>query len=49
MAGVAAGMTVFAYTADVPAHRLRAAGAHHLFERMADLPALLGLESVTVA
>lgn len=47
MAGVAAGMTVFAYTADVPTDRLRAAGAHHLFERMHDLPALLGLNTST--
>ena len=47
VAVVAAGMTVFAYTADVPTDRLRAAGAHHLFERMHDLPALLGLNTST--
>jgi HAD superfamily hydrolase (TIGR01509 family) len=40
-AGVAAGMTVLGYTASMPAHRLREAGAHQLFDRMADLPALL--------
>jgi HAD superfamily hydrolase (TIGR01509 family) len=40
-AGVAAGMTVLGYTALTPAHRLRAAGAHHLFDDMSALPALL--------
>ena len=48
-AGVAAGMTVFAYTADVPAERLAAAGAHHLFSDMAVLPALLGLPALATA
>jgi HAD superfamily hydrolase (TIGR01509 family) len=40
-AGVAAGMSVFAYTgtADVP--RLREAGAQTVFDEMAELPALL--------
>jgi HAD superfamily hydrolase (TIGR01509 family) len=40
-AAVAAGMTVLGYTALMPAHRLRAAGAHQLFDRMTDLPRLL--------
>lgn len=42
-AGIAAGMTVFAYTAAPHADRegLRAAGAR-IFERMTDLPVLLG-------
>ncbi|HEU4727244.1 MAG TPA: HAD-IA family hydrolase [Kofleriaceae bacterium] len=40
-AAIAAGMTVLGYAALTPAHRLRAAGAHHLFDRMADLPQLL--------
>jgi len=40
-AAVAAGMTVLGYTALTPGHRLRAAGAHHLFDRMTDLPRLL--------
>lgn len=48
-AGVAAGMTVFAYTADVPADRLQAAGAHDLFDDMAELPALLGLPALATA
>jgi HAD superfamily hydrolase (TIGR01509 family) len=41
-AGVAAGMTVFGYCALMPKHRLIEAGAHHTFERMRDLPELLG-------
>jgi HAD superfamily hydrolase (TIGR01509 family) len=41
-AGVAAGMTVFGYCALTPRHRLIEAGAHHTFERMSDLPDLLG-------
>ena len=41
-AGVAAGMTVYGYWAHTPAHRLVAAGAHHTFDRMSDLPAILG-------
>ncbi|HEX3915246.1 MAG TPA: HAD family hydrolase [Steroidobacteraceae bacterium] len=40
-AGVAAGMTVFGYCALTPRQRLIDAGAHHTFERMPDLPALL--------
>jgi len=40
-AAARAGMTVLGYAALTPAHRLRAAGAHHLFDRMADLPRLL--------
>jgi HAD superfamily hydrolase (TIGR01509 family) len=40
-AGVAAGMTVFGYCALTPGPSLIAAGAHHTFERMRDLPALL--------
>jgi len=40
-AAVAAGMTVLGYAALTPGHRLRAAGVHHLFDRMADLPKLL--------
>lgn len=40
-AGVAAGMTVFGYAALTPPHRLRAAGAHHLFDDMRALPGLL--------
>lgn len=37
----AAGMRVLGYAAMTPAARLRDAGAHAVFERMADLPALL--------
>jgi len=40
-AAARAGMTVLGYAAVTPAHRLRAAGAHHIFDRMADLPRLL--------
>lgn len=40
-AAASAGMTVLGYAALTPAHRLRAAGAHHVFDRMADLPRLL--------
>jgi len=40
-AGVAAGMTVFGYCALTPKQRLIEAGAHHTFERMRDLPALI--------
>lgn len=40
-AGVAAGMTVFGYCALTPRQRLIEAGAHHVFERMRDLPALI--------
>ncbi|HTQ99721.1 MAG TPA: HAD family phosphatase [Candidatus Acidoferrum sp.] len=41
-AGVAAGMTVFGYSALTPARRLLQAGAHMTFDRMQELPALLG-------
>ncbi|WP_199873109.1 HAD family phosphatase [Ideonella sp. A 288] len=37
----AAGMTALGYAAMTPAHRLREAGAHATFARMAELPALL--------
>lgn len=39
--GVAAGMTVLGYGALTPPDRLRAAGAHCVFDRMADLPGLI--------
>jgi HAD superfamily hydrolase (TIGR01509 family) len=39
---VAAGMRVFGFAELMPAHRLHEAGAHHVFHRMQDLPALLG-------
>ena len=42
-AGVAAGMTVFGYCALTPRSSLIAAGAHHTFERMRDLPELLSI------
>ena len=38
---VAAGMTVFGYAELAPAHKLEAAGAHHVFDNMSDLPNLL--------
>ncbi len=41
-AGVAAGMTVYGYCAHTPARRLIDAGAHYTFDRMNDLPDLLG-------
>jgi HAD superfamily hydrolase (TIGR01509 family) len=41
-AGVAAGMTVYGYCAHTPAQRLIDAGAHYTFDRMSDLPDLLG-------
>jgi beta-phosphoglucomutase-like phosphatase (HAD superfamily) len=41
-AGVAAGMTVFGYSAHTPVQRLIEAGAHHTFDRMSNLPDLLG-------
>lgn len=40
-AAIAAGMTVLGYSALTPAHRLLAAGAHHVFDSMADLPGLI--------
>ncbi len=44
LAGVAAGMTVLGYTAQTPAHRLRAAGAHGIFNNMAQLVSLLSTD-----
>jgi HAD superfamily hydrolase (TIGR01509 family) len=38
---VAAGMRVFGFAELMPAHRLRESGAHHVFERMHDLPDLI--------
>lgn len=38
---VAAGMRVFGFAELMPAHRLQEAGAHRVFERMSDLPALI--------
>lgn len=40
-AAVAAGMAVLGYSALTPAHRLLAAGADHVFDRMSELPGLL--------
>ncbi len=40
-AGVAAGMTVYGYSAHTPPARLIAAGAQRTFNRMSDLPILL--------
>ncbi len=37
----AAGMHVFGFAALMPAHKLEAAGAHRVFDRMPDLPALI--------
>ena len=42
-AAVAAGMTVLGFAALTPRDRLRAAGAHCVFDDMAELPALLAL------
>ncbi len=38
---VAAGMRVFGFAELMPAHRLNESGAHHVFERMRDLPELM--------
>jgi HAD superfamily hydrolase (TIGR01509 family) len=38
---VAAGMRVFGFAELMPAHRLHKAGAHHVFDRMHDLPDLI--------
>ncbi|MDH3221005.1 MAG: HAD family phosphatase [Gammaproteobacteria bacterium] len=38
---VAAGMRVYGFAELMPAHKLHAAGAHHVFERMRDLPDLI--------
>jgi HAD superfamily hydrolase (TIGR01509 family) len=43
----AAGMRVFGYAAMMPAHRLREAGAHVVFDAMAELPGLLGFYDVS--
>ena len=43
-AGAAAGMRVLGFAASTPAARLREAGAQHIFSRMDELPALLGVE-----
>ncbi|MDO5091009.1 MAG: HAD-IA family hydrolase [Cardiobacteriaceae bacterium] len=40
-AGVAAGMTVYAYAAHAPADKLLAAGAHRTFNDMRELPPLI--------
>lgn len=40
-AAVAAGMTVLGYCGLTPAHRLQAAGAHHVFDSMDALPSLV--------
>ena len=37
---VKAGMTVFGYAGLMPEYKLRAAGAHHIFDRMEKLPGL---------
>ena len=39
---VAAGMRVFGFAELMPAHRLHESGAQHVFERMHDLPELIG-------
>jgi HAD superfamily hydrolase (TIGR01509 family) len=41
-AGIAAGMTVYGYSALTPATRLVAAGAHRVFDDLAELPSLIG-------
>jgi len=41
-AGLAAGMRVLGFAGRTPAERLREAGAHRVFTRMTELPALLG-------
>ncbi|MCP4470931.1 MAG: HAD family hydrolase [Gammaproteobacteria bacterium] len=38
---LAAGMRVFGFAELMPAHRLQASGAHHVFDRMLDLPDLI--------
>lgn len=44
MSAVAAGMTVLGYAGLTPAHRLRDAGAHQVFDSMRQLPALINSE-----
>jgi HAD superfamily hydrolase (TIGR01509 family) len=46
LAGVAAGMTVFGYCALTPRQRLIDAGAHHTFDHMRDLAALISRTAV---
>lgn len=48
-AGVAAGMYVYGFAANTPAHRLSAAGAHQIFSDMVDLPQLLAERYRSVA
>lgn len=48
-AGAAAGMTVFGYAAMSDPDALRAAGAAHVFTRMADLPRLLARAAAPLA
>ncbi len=38
---VAAGMCVFGFAELMPAHKLEASGAHHIFDKMHDLPTLI--------
>jgi HAD superfamily hydrolase (TIGR01509 family) len=42
---VAAGMQVFGFAELMPAHKLKASGAHRIFERMHDLPDLISSHS----
>lgn len=39
--GVAAGMSVYGYSALTPAHHLKDAGAQYIFNSMSELPSLL--------
>jgi HAD superfamily hydrolase (TIGR01509 family) len=43
-AGIAAGMTVYGYSALTPAARLLGAGAHRVFDNMLELPSLIRTE-----
>lgn len=45
-AGVAAGMRVYGFAANTPAHRLKAAGAHEIFSNMAALAKMLASHSL---
>ncbi|MFT5175834.1 MAG: beta-phosphoglucomutase-like phosphatase (HAD superfamily) [Gammaproteobacteria bacterium] len=48
--GVAAGMVVFGFAQLMPAHRLVAAGAHHIFKNMAQLaPEISAYQHVDIA
>jgi beta-phosphoglucomutase-like phosphatase (HAD superfamily) len=42
---VAAGMQVFGFAELMPAHKLKASGAHLVFENMHDLPDLIATHS----